>query len=45
MNHKDTIHLHVQEKFVETISAVQFSNGIVRMFFVGKPLEQLANSD
>ena len=34
-----------REEFVETLSAVNCSNGVVRLFFVGQNLEQLSNGE
>ncbi|MCP4099712.1 MAG: hypothetical protein GY748_26140 [Planctomycetaceae bacterium] len=36
---------HLEETFVETISAVNFSNGIVRLFFAGQDLSGLIDDD
>lgn len=32
----------LEEKYAETVSAVNFSNGVVRLFFAGQDLEVLA---
>lgn len=32
----------ITENFVETISAIQFSNGVVRLFFVGQELSSVS---
>ncbi|RED45755.1 peptide chain release factor 1 [Aestuariispira insulae] len=35
----------INETFVETLSAVNCANGVVRLFFVGQDLEKLASGE